>query len=211
MNSGAQRTIRVVRPRPLLMALLCLTALANVSFAQQVSVTGRVELFQDGSVRSHEPVDAVVWLTPTERGEQAHHDPAPQHLQLVQRNKSFSPHILVVQVGESVEFPNKDPFFHNVFSLFEGKRFDLGLYESGTSRKVVFDREGISYIFCNIHSDMSAVVVALQTPYYGITDPEGRIAIPNVPPGRYQLRIWQERAVPESLQVLTRTILISET
>ena len=109
-----------------------------------------------------------------------------------------------------MEFPNHDPFFHNVFSLFEGKRFDLGLYEAGSSRAVVFDREGISYIFCNIHPEMSAVVLAVRTPYYGISDRKGMITIPNVPTGRYEMHVWDERALPEDLSALTRTVEISE-
>ena len=99
----------------------------------------------------------------------------------MQRNKSFDPHVLVVPVGSVVAFPNHDPFFHNVFSLFEGKRFDLGLYEAGSTRDVHFDKPGISYIFCNIHPEMSAVVLALDTPYYGVSDPHGQVVIANVP------------------------------
>ena len=76
----------------------------------------------------------------------------------------FTPHILVVPVGSVVRFPNADPFFHNVFSLFDGKRFDLGLYEAGSTKEVTFSREGLSYIFCNIHPEMSAVVISLSTP-----------------------------------------------
>jgi len=91
---------------------------------------------------------------------------------LIQKDKMFTPHLLVVPIGSQVEFPNQDPFFHNVFSLFNGKRFDLGLYESGTSRSVRFDREGVSYIFCNIHPEMGAIVLALNTPYYGISGRE---------------------------------------
>ena len=109
-----------------------------------------------------------------------------------------------------MEFPNHDAFFHNVFSLFEGKRFDLGLYEAGSTRTVVFDREGISYIFCNIHAEMSAVVVALKTPHYGASDRKGTIIISNVPPGRYEMHVWDERALPEHLAALTRTLEISE-
>src|SRR5207244_5963197 len=90
---------------------------------------------------------------------------AQPRAQLLQKKKSFSPHMVVIQVGSAVEFPNQDPFFHNVFSLFEGRRFDLGLYEAGATRSVVFNRPGISYIFCNIHPEMSAVVVTLKTPY----------------------------------------------
>jgi hypothetical protein len=104
----------------------------------------------------------------------------------------FTPHLLVVPTGSQVEFPNQDPFFHNVFSLFNGKRFDLGLYESGTSRSVRFDREGVSYIFCNIHPEMGAIVLALGTPYYGISGENGVVALHNVPPGSYRLNVWSE-------------------
>jgi hypothetical protein len=99
-----------------------------------------------------------------------------------------------VPTGTSVEFPNQDPFFHNVFSLFNGKRFDLGLYESGTSRAVRFDREGVSYIFCNIHPEMGAVVLAMSTPYWGVSNATGEVSIPNVPPGSYKLHVWSEVA-----------------
>src|SRR5262249_23001507 len=101
-------------------------------------------------------------------------------------------------------------FFHNVFSLFEGKRFDLGLYEAGSTRDVSFDRPGISYIFCNIHPTMSAVVIAIDTPYYGISNARGEIVIPDVPPGRYSMRLWYEGATPDMLKSLSRDITISE-
>src|SRR5271156_4334056 len=100
---------------------------------------------------NHRAVPAVVWLEPLEG------TPAPpfvprDHYTLLQKNRTFIPHLQVIPVGSIVQFPNADPFYHNVFSLFEGKRFDLGLYEAGTTRNVVFDKPGISYIFCNIHS-----------------------------------------------------------
>jgi hypothetical protein len=115
----------------------------------------------------------------------------------------------VVQVGSSVDFPNKDPFFHNVFSLFGGKRFDLGLYEAGATRGVVFNKAGVSYIFCNIHPEMSAIVIAVNTPYYGISDKNGVLVIANVPPGTYELQVWHERVLPETLNKLTRSIVVS--
>jgi plastocyanin len=135
----------------------------------------------------------VVWLVPMQPGtvrltDAGHSGP----YRLVQKNKQFTPHLLVVPTGSNIEFPNEDPFFHNVFSLFNGKRFDLGLYESGTSRSVRFDREGVSYIFCNIHPEMGAVVLALSTPYYGISNPAGDVVIHNVPPGAYRLQEWSE-------------------
>lgn len=132
----------------------------------------------------------------------------PHHFQLVQHNKRFDPHLLVVPVGSQVDFPNKDPFFHNVFSLFDGKRFDLGLYEAGSTRSVRFDRSGISFIFCNIHPQMSAVVVAMATPYYGVTNKAGKVALSGVPDGRYRVQIWAERALPATLKKLAREVTI---
>jgi hypothetical protein len=121
----------------------------------------------------------------------------------------FTPHLLVVPVGSSVAFPNADPFFHNVFSLFDGKRFDLGLYEAGSTRSVLFSRVGVSYIFCNIHSEMSAVVIALNTPFYGIADPHGTFRIQDVPDGDYNLQIWVEGQPQNSLDEQTRRVHIS--
>jgi len=191
---------------------LCVVAICGgLACAQEVTVTADVALVNNGKKSKAVGTENVVlWLTPAAAGQAL---PIPQDSnrpRLVQRNKSFEPHVLVVPVGSAVEFPNRDPFFHNVFSLFEGKRFDLGLYEAGTTRNVVFDKPGISYIFCNIHSEMSAVVIAVNTPYYGISDPHGRVAIAHVPAGRYTLKIWYEDALPEQLNRLTREVTVSE-
>jgi plastocyanin len=188
-------------------------ALMLVAFAaaQEVTLTARVELLNgDKPVKSQEAGNVVVWLDPAagEVRPAAHHT-AP-HPRLIQRNKSFEPHVLVVPVGSVVAFPNHDPFFHNVFSLFEGKRFDLGLYEAGSTRDVHFDKPGISYIFCNIHPEMSAVVVALDTPYYGVSDVRGQVVIPNVPSGKYTLQVWYESALPETLKAMSRDVTVSE-
>ena len=180
--------------------------------AQEVTLTARVTLTGNNAKSSRESRagNVVLWLTPADNSVRI--SPAsytPQHPQLVQLDKSFQPHILVVPVGSVVAFPNHDPFFHNVFSLFEGKRFDLGLYEAGTTRDVRFDKPGISYIFCNIHPQMSAVVLALETPFYGISDRRGEVLISKVPPGRYTLHIWYEAALPETLKTLAREVTIS--
>jgi plastocyanin len=169
-----------------------------------------MQLTRDGH-RAKDASKAVIWLTPL--GSSPAPPIAPQKAseipQLVQINKSFRPSLLVIPVGGKVEFPNHDPFFHNVFSLFDGKRFDLGLYESGTTRYVQFDKPGISYIFCNIHAQMSAVIIALNTPYYGISNARGEVAIPNVPPGRYEVQVFHSSASPDELQALTREITIA--
>jgi plastocyanin len=184
--------------------------LCAASGAQETTLSARVKVLPSGS--QTESVDAenvVVWLSPI--GPHSPSRPFPNHpLRLTQHNKSFEPHLLVVPVGAVVQFPNRDPFFHNVFSLFEGKRFDLGLYEAGTTRNVTFDRPGVSYIFCNIHAEMSAVVIALDTPYFGISNRQGEVVIPAVPTGRYTLRVWYETGLPETLNAMTREISVTE-
>jgi len=150
---------------------------------------------------------AVIWLNPVARGAASLITPAT--FTLLQKNKMFTPHLLVVPVGSSVAFPNADPFFHNVFSLFDGRRFDLGLYEAGSTRSVVFSREGVSYIFCNIHSEMSAVVIALATPYYSHADAQGVFHLKDVPKGEYDLHVWIEGQKQSSLDRLTRRVHIA--
>jgi plastocyanin len=151
---------------------------------------------------------AVIWLTPLDSG----HTPAPDRSRkytLLQKNKEFTPHVLVVPVGSVVEFPNADPFFHNVFSLFDGRRFDLGLYEAGSTRGVTFGKEGISYIFCNIHPEMSAVVIALSTPFYAVEDKQGGFRIPDVPADEYVLQVWVQGADPAELKALSHKVHIA--
>jgi plastocyanin len=192
-------------------ALIGMLSLLSVcAQAQNVTVSARVKVIDNRfSSESLHAENVVVWLTPINAEPMAKFVPK-QPLVLVQHHKRFEPHLLVVPVGAVVQFPNRDPFFHNVFSLFEGKRFDLGLYEAGTTRNVSFDRTGISFIFCNIHAEMSAIVVALDTPYYGVSNRKGEVVIPRVPPGHYTLKTWAETALPENLNALTREVTVSE-
>jgi plastocyanin len=176
--------------------------------AQQIPLKAHVDLTRNGH-RLKDASKAVVWLTPIGKTIEPPRQAASEIPQLVQREKSFHPPLLVIPVGGKVEFPNHDPFFHNVFSLFEGKRFDLGLYESGTTRFVQFDQPGISFIFCNIHAQMSAVVIALATPYYAISDARGEVSIPDVPPGRYELQVFHSSVAPDALRAQNREITVA--
>lgn len=206
------------KPFPTGWKLACLwlgaCSLAVPAAAQQAPVTVQVEIVRKAEVRGTaagaRPVasNVAVWLTPLAGASPsaAAGRPAPQ---LVQRNKTFEPHVLVVHAGAMVQFPNDDPFFHNVFSLFAGKRFDLGLYEAGSSRSIRFDRPGASFLFCNIHPEMSAVIVVVPTPYYGLSDPSGKVSIASVPDGRYQLQVWHERSAPDDLKNLDQPVTIS--
>jgi plastocyanin len=189
------------------LATLPLLLLCCCAFGQ-VSVTATVSFAHAAGKARTDPDNVAVWLTPLQPTLAPASAAAPIHPRLVQKNKTFEPHILIIPVGTEVEFPNHDPFFHNVFSLFEGKRFDLGLYEAGTTRNVLFDKPGVSYIFCNIHAEMSAVVIALNTPYYAVSDRKGQITVANVPAGKYLLHVWYEAASPETLNSLIREITV---
>jgi plastocyanin len=173
-------------------------------------VGGEVKLFL---ATSGAPVkDAskvVVWLTP--RGVvRTAHVVTPREYRMVQRNKMFEPSLLVVPIGSLVDFPNLDPWFHNVFSLYRGKRFDLGLYEAGAHKEIRFDRPGASYIFCNIHPEMAAVIMTVDSDFYGISDKSGHVSIPNVPAGKYLLHVWYENATAQALIALDRSMDIAE-
>ncbi|MBI2816416.1 MAG: hypothetical protein HYX72_05725 [Acidobacteria bacterium] len=193
----------------LLLAFLC--GMAAVDGASAV-VSGSVSIANHDGKKPNNS-NTVVWLTPVPApsavDREALSQLAAQKFRLIQQRKRFEPHVIAVPVGAVVEFPNHDPFFHNVFSLFEGKRFDLGLYEAGTTHTVRFDRPGISYIFCNIHPEMSAVVVVLNTPYYAVSNRAGEVTISNVPAGRYMVGVWHEGSSQESLKEVAREITVS--
>ena len=156
---------------------------AGVTVTAAVTLAGANTGFVDRS-------DVVVWLTPA--GDSARPRPAQtRRYKIDQQQKRFQPHVLVVPVGSSVDFPNLDPIFHNVFSLFDGKRFDLGLYEAGTSRSVSFTRTGVCYVFCNIHPGMAAYVMVVDSPYFAVSDRHGGFLMPSVAPGSYTYHAWR--------------------
>jgi plastocyanin len=150
----------------------------------------------------------AVWLVPLDHAAFRESAVKDKHYRMAQRNKHFEPTMLVIPVGGVVDFPNFDPWFHNVFSLYRGKRFDLGLYQAGSQRSVRFDKLGPSYLFCNIHPGMSAVILAVESDLSGISGKTGRVEITKVPPGRYELHVWHEQATTESLDRLQRTIVV---
>jgi plastocyanin len=115
---------------------------------------------------------------------------------VVQKNASFSPHLLPLLVGTTVEWPNRDEIYHNAFSISDAKQFDLGMYKDQDQVKpphLVFDKPGRIDVFCSIHKDMHCVILVLENPYFASTDAKGHYQIVNVPAGTYKLRAWHER------------------
>ncbi len=201
-----------MRFRSALLALMAACSLGAGQAAQPAAtcdVSVRIHFSHaEGSHRSLRDLGhrTVIWLAPVNPSEVEMQSPAT--FSMVQKDKVFRPGLLVVPVGSTVAFPNADPFFHNVFSLFNGRRFDLGLYQSGQSRTVLFNREGVSYIFCNIHPEMSAVIISLKTPYYASPDAEGVATLHGVREGSYHLEVWSELASADFLHSLVRTVRI---
>ena len=128
-------------------------------------------------------------------------DTEPQRARLDQRNETFVPHVLAITVGTTVDFPNNDTIYHNVFSISKARSFDLGHYPAGHSKSVRFDRPGIVRVFCEIHSHMSAFILVFNHHYFAVTGPDGRYQISGVPSGRYTLVAWNEGSVRESRQI----------
>jgi plastocyanin len=194
--------------------MLSVLLASRVAGAENVDVSARVRVLpsKETTVHTAHPVPkatmtAVIWLTAVDSGSIP--SPAPSSYTLAQKNKEFSPHLLIIPVGSTVQFPNQDPFFHNVFSLFDGRRFDLGLYEAGSTRSVRFTREGVSYVFCNIHPDMSAVILTLGSPYFAIAGENGNAVIRDVPSGQYRLHVWSEGQDLERLNALARVVRVA--
>ena len=119
-----------------------------------------------------------------------------------QRSKAFVPHVSVITRGTTVQFPNNDTIFHNVFAYYQAKKFDLGMYPRGAVKAVTFDKPGLVALLCNVHSDMSAYIMVVDTPYYAVADKQGHFHIPNVPAGNYTVHVWHESGA-ETTQSLT--------
>jgi plastocyanin len=193
-------------------AIISMLGFSIPTHAQDAEVQARVVITPPGTQKAakhHASTSVVVWLTAVSPdAATAPRIPPPGHFRMAQINKQFKPHLLVIPLRSTVEFPNLDPFFHNVFSQFNGKKFDLGLYETGSTKSVRFDHEGVSYIFCNIHPEMGAVIVTLSTPYYAIAERNGVILMHHVPPGAYTMHVWAEGSDAKQLDALTRTVHI---
>jgi plastocyanin len=172
------------------------------------TVTARVQLLdsQQPDARAGKDFSGVaVWL---ERSDGSPPLLSPSTVKMVQKNKRFSPRVLAVPTGTTVDFPNLDPIFHNAFSNFSGQPFDVGLYAPGSTQLVQFRREGVVRVFCNIHPTMSAVIVVVKTPYAAVSNRAGALAISNVEPGEYRLKVFHERSTDETLRALVRTIKV---
>ena len=213
---------RVTRPSWMLTALAAAAGLLSLdpahpsaAGAADGSIQGRVEIRQAlpsterrptvsdlGTPRERDLVDrlkSVVYLEAAPRG--AFERTEPARAVMNQHNEAFVPHLLAVTTGTIVDFPNGDPFYHNVFSLSKTNRFDLGRYPSGKLRSVQFTQPGIVRVFCEIHSHMNAFILVFSHPFFAVTDDSGRYRIAGVPAGAYNVIAWNEGRASEPKSV----------
>ncbi len=186
---------------------ICFSTLLTAQL-NAATVSGSVNLrdSRDPAVRKKlDYAGVVVWLEPVSG---SYRRLPSHHARMVQKDKTFTPHVIAIPVGGSVDFPNFDPIFHNAFSNYNGQLFDVGLYPPGSSRSVRFTRPGIVRVFCNIHANMSAIVAVLDTPWFTVTGKNGAFTIPDVPPGEYTVNYFHERALRATLNALTRRVTV---
>lgn len=152
------------------------------------AASARVAADLSGTVRTGGKLqaNAVLWLD----APNATAAPAAKAV-LNQTQLTFQPEVLAIRVGTIVKFPNNDTVLHNVFSFRDGKKFDLGIYPVGASKEVTFDHVGLSRIFCNIHSKMAAYIMAVDTPYFAVSDESGQFTIRAIPEGVYTYHAWR--------------------
>lgn len=193
------RSVNVARAR---FWLLALTVAAPLPVRAQGTVSGQVTLSEPRSSARHDVANAVVFLEPMNRPSRFDRPSGePSATSIVMRDREFVPHVQIVRAGGSVDFPNEDPFSHNVFSNTSLGAFDLGLYRRGATRAATFSRVGVYAIYCNIHSSMVSFVVAVPTNAFARVEANGQFSMPDVPAGKYLLHVWHERT-PEVVEPL---------
>ncbi|MBI2407036.1 MAG: hypothetical protein HYV19_01860 [Gemmatimonadetes bacterium] len=178
------------RQWPLVVAALLGCALPMPTSAQG-AVSGRVSIVERPGASTKDMGNTVIYLLPAD-GRSLRY--GTTKVPIAMTGKEFTPHVRVITPGSAVEYPNQDPFSHNIFSTAAGAAFDLGTYPNGVSRAATFRKPGAFPIYCNIHSRMSAFVVVVPTPYHTLAGNDGRWSIPGVPAGAYELHAWHERA-----------------
>ena len=169
-----------------LAALLLFCANAGAGTIEATVSTPAGKPVEDAAVVA-EPVSGAV---PRHRGKAT----------IQQRDREFIPYVTIVQSGTTVEFPNRDPVKHHVYSFSPAKLFEIKLYAGKAARPVTFDKPGEVALGCNIHDWMEAYVLVVNSPYFAKTGSNGKAIIPNVPEGRYRLRVWHPRQKAERAQ-----------
>jgi len=210
LGLGVQKANKSIFFSRLLILLVLLTAsFSTFQISYSAPAGAKVEAnITLANSKKNETANIAIWLEPVGSTSRIPKQTMP-YPAIHQKGKKFVPKVVVVPSGHYVSFPNDDPFPHNVFSPSEVKKFDLGLYQAGDSRDQLMNRPGIVPIYCNIHPQMKGFVIAVKTPYFGLSNDSGKIEINNVPNGKYTLKVWHERATSENLNKLSREVTVT--
>ncbi len=187
-SAGTRPPIPAVDMRLILLAIVSVAGAISLQGGTALAatqpdhkITGRAE------VSGRPAADVVVWLDAPGAPRAAEYP----RLVLEQRNMQFTPRVMAARVGSTIELPNNDRVFHNVFSFNHGKPFDLGLYPVGATKRITLDRPAVNRLYCNIHPHMAAYIVAVDTPYFATSNKAGEFTISGVPPGEFTYHAWR--------------------
>ena len=181
--------------RPSAAALLSLSLTAPLAGAV---LTGTVSVVEDGKPRA-DASNAVVWIEGAPRT-----GSGPAKADMRQGSKRFQPRVVAVEKNGTVDFPNEDPIYHNVFSVSGGNRFDLGLYRTGASKSKKFEETGVVRVYCNIHPQMVGFILVVDSDHLAVTGPTGAFRFEGIPPGSYVVKAWHEETGEISRPVTVR-------
>ena len=178
-------------------ALVVWSVAAAVPAVAQGAVAGRISITEKSGEKTSDFANTIIYLEPKTSAAKT----SPGKAQMAINGRNFAPRVRVVTTGSTIDFPNQDPFTHNVFSTTPGSSFDLGSYGSGKGKSNEFKKPGAIPIYCNVHAKMTAYVVVVGTPWYTQAGNDGRWEIPKVPAGKYTMTAWHERSAPSVSEV----------
>jgi plastocyanin len=178
------------------LTMLLAALLGGAIVCEAGNVVGRLELVEKDGKQASDVSEAVVWI----EGVKVQLKSVAAEIRM--KNKTFVPHVLAIPVGGTVKFPNDDSIFHNAFSVSGDNRFDLDLYKKPKTGAWIFQHPGIVRVYCNIHPQMSAIIVVRDTPFFTMPGRDGRFVIEGVPAGSYRVTAWHERANETSVEVV---------
>ncbi len=213
----------MIRSTLMAAALLTLGVMPDAQTSPTGTIVGRVTLtsrvrgsglpstiYQPRAVTIHQPAATtpMAQVVVSLKGAKAPAPLAPLRREIRQTHEEFIPSVVAVTRGSTIDFPNADPVFHNVFSLASAATFDLGRYPMGKSKSATFSRTGVVKVFCHIHSQMSASILVLDHPYFATPDADGTFVLPHVPVGTYTVAGWHERV---GERIVSVTVIAGET
>jgi plastocyanin len=174
-------------------------AVSATSLGAQATVSGQISLKERPGDETEDMTNAVVYLEPVGA---AKTKLSTTNMSIAMQARQFAPRVRVITEGSKIEFPNQDPFNHNVFSKATQGPFDMDSYGKGKSKENTFKSAGIYPIYCNVHPRMTAFVITLKTPYFAQAAKDGRFVLEKIPAGNYKIHVWHDRGGEQTADLM---------